>query len=83
MGQGYFENCGTMTEIKYYNLGIQDHYGMVYSIRVAGFKQGKDFDFAYYPTKWDNFSYEPVDKEHVVFTFYNESAETWFRLKYE
>jgi hypothetical protein len=44
--------------------------------------QGRDFDFAYKPPQWDNFSGDEVYNKHTVFSFYTEELASWFALKY-
>lgn len=64
------------------NKGVPEIMDIVKELRDQGFKQGIDFDFAYKPPVWDNFSYEPVQEKHSVFTFYREKLATLFAIKY-
>lgn len=59
-----------------------DTMDIVRELRQQGLVQGKDFDFAYHQSKWDNFSYEAVVGKHAVFTFHSEKYATLFTLKY-
>ncbi len=44
---------------------------------------GKDFDFAYHKTNYDNFSGSNWELEkHTVFTFYNDSNASYFMLRW-
>lgn len=54
---------------------------IVRELRSQGLVQGRDFDFAYQPSKYDSFSYvgEP---RLTIFTFYTEKYSTLFALKY-
>ena len=52
-------------------------------LRTMGYVQGVDFDYAYYQEKYDNFSHEPVVKQHARFTFYNDSNASYFALKWQ
>lgn len=53
---------------------------LVQEIRQMGLKQGEDFDFSYYQTKWDEMIGEIP--EHTKFTFYDDKWATIFSLKY-
>lgn len=55
---------------------------IVRDLRQNGLVQGQDFDFTYRPSKWDNFSGDPVYNRSTVFTFYQEELASWFALKY-
>ena len=48
-------------------------------LRDQGYKQGVDFDFAYHPSYWDNFTGDDI-KLHTDFFFYDECIATWFML---
>ena len=47
-----------------------------------GIIQGRDFDFAYHPAKYDSDGWEAVSPKQTVFGFYTESMATFFTLKY-
>ena len=51
-------------------------------LRSTGWRQGIDFDYAYYQEKYDNFSHDPVVKRHAKFTFYNDTNASYFILRY-
>ena len=51
-------------------------------LRTMGYIQGVDFDYAYYQEKYDNFSHDPIVKQHARFTFYNDSNASYFALKW-
>ena len=53
---------------------------IVREIREYGLVQGKDFDFAYNQTKWDDMIGEIPT--HTVFTFYTEKYASFVALKY-
>lgn len=55
---------------------------VVRELRANGFVQGVDFDFAYRPSSWDNFSGDAVYNRSTIFTFYKEEIASWFTLKY-
>lgn len=55
---------------------------IVKDLRIDGYVQGKDYDFAYHQSKMDTFGHEPPTRRHTVFTFYNEKYATLFTLKY-
>jgi hypothetical protein len=56
---------------------------IVREMRESGLIQGKDFDFKYNQTKWNDWSNEAIAPEHTVFIFYTETLASWFSLKYE
>ena len=49
-----------------------------HELRSMGWVQGVDFDYAYYPEKYDSFSHGPIVKRHSRFTFYNDSNASYF-----
>lgn len=53
---------------------------IVNDLRLRGLVQGKDFDFAFNQSRWDDMIGE-VPK-HTIFTFYTEKHATLFALKY-
>lgn len=55
---------------------------IVRELRASGLIQGTDFDFAYKPAEWDNFSGDAVHNKHTKFIFYSEKYATLFALKY-
>ena len=71
-----------MTQIKVPAITASDVMEIVKQVRDIGLVQGKDFDFAYHPGKWDAVSYEQVEDKHVVFKFYEEKWATLFSLKW-
>lgn len=53
---------------------------IVRELRESGLVQGKDFDFAYHQSRWDEMIGEiPSD---TIFHFYTEKYATFFALKY-
>lgn len=55
---------------------------IVKDLRQQGLVQGQDFDFAYRPPQWDNFSGDEIRNKHTIFSFYTEELASWFALKY-
>ncbi len=53
---------------------------IVRELRSSGLVQGKDFDFAFHQSRWDDMIGEIPKK--TVFTFYTEKYATLFALKY-
>lgn len=70
-----------MVEVKLINRSISAIMDIVYELRHQGSIQGVDFDFAYYPEKYDNFTGHTIQK-HTIFRFYNHEHATWFTLKW-
>jgi hypothetical protein len=52
----------------------------VKELKAQGLTQGKDFDFAFNQSRWDEMIGE-VPKQ-TIFTFYTEKHATLFALKY-
>lgn len=53
---------------------------IVHVLKEQGYTQGRDFDFAYNQSRWDEMIGE-IPK-HTDFVFYNDQLATWFQLKY-
>jgi hypothetical protein len=53
---------------------------IVKELRASGLMQGKDFDFAFNQSRWDEMIGE-IPKQ-TVFSFYKEKYATLFALKY-
>ncbi len=51
-------------------------------LRAAGYVQGVDFDFEYYPSIQDRFN-GPPKSSFVLFYFYKESLATYYGLKWQ
>ena len=51
-------------------------------LREAGYVQGVDFDFRYYPSIQDRFN-GPTKPSYVLFHFYKESLATYYGLKWQ
>lgn len=69
-------------DVRINHLSPNDTIEIVRDIREQGLVQGKDFDFSYHQSTWDEKSFEAVDAEHTMFKFYEEKWATWFSLKY-
>lgn len=54
---------------------------IVVELKLQGYNQGVDFDFAYCPERWDGMTGEVI-KKRTQFLFYNHSVATWFAIKY-
>ena len=54
---------------------------IVRELRKQGLEQSRDFNFAYMPYHWDQFSGEETAR-HAVFTFHTEKYAILFTLKY-
>ena len=68
------------TEIVILNRKADDVMNIVRTLREQGLVQGKDFDFAFHQSRWDDMIGE-IPKE-TVFTFYTEKYATLFALKW-
>lgn len=71
-----------MLKVTLIDFTISDILETVDSLRAQGYKQGVDFDFAYFPekTETDNFTYQTVQERKLEFTFYNEHLGLIFQL---
>lgn len=71
-----------MTKIVLLHLKAAQIVDIVNEMRLVGYQTGQDFNFAYSPGgyNWQNLETTPAQTE---FTFYNQSAATWFALKYQ
>ena len=67
-----------------YELDPNEVMEIVRDLRSRGLTQGTNFDFAYQQAKFDNFSYEAVERKQTKFTFYDGSEKwaTWLLLKH-
>ena len=72
-----------MIEVKLIDKKPNDFLEIVNELRNKGYVQGVDFDFAYHPPKFNDFSGDAVYNRSVVFTFYKEELATWFSLIYQ
>jgi hypothetical protein len=72
-----------LIEVKILDKKPNDFLEIVQQLRDKGYVQGKDFDFAYHPPKFDDFSGDAVYNRCVIFTFYREELATWFSLVYQ
>ena len=54
----------------------------VNELREAGYIQGVDFDFRFYPSIQDRFT-GPAKPSFVLFHFYKESLATYYGLKWQ
>ena len=53
---------------------------IVHDLKTHGWVMGKDFDFAYHQSAWDEMIGEIPKKS--VFTFYNDSNASYFMLRW-
>lgn len=69
-------------EVRVYDIQLIELLPIVAELKAAGLVINQDFDFAYHPPKWDDFTYDETHRRHVVFRFYSERHATFFALKY-
>ncbi len=69
-------------DVKLFDITATRASEIVNDLKGMGLVLHKDFDFAYVPPKWDDFSYEGVERKHTRFTFYNDKHATMFSLRY-
>ena len=72
-----------MIEVKILDKLPSEFLEIVRELKQQGYVQGVDFDFAYHPPKFDNFSGDAVYNRYVLFTFYKEELATWFSLRHQ
>ena len=69
-------------DVAVYGFEVSTFMDIVRELRAQGLVQGKDFDFKYIPTTYDDTGFQVLDNRHMMFTFYNEKYATLFALKY-
>ena len=67
-------------EVAVFHKNADDTMRIVKELRQQGLVQGKDFDFAFNQSRWDEMIGE-IPKQ-TIFTFYTERYATLFALKY-
>jgi len=67
-------------EVTVFHKSADDTMRIVMELRQQGLVQGKDFDFAFNQSRWDDMIGE-IPKQ-TIFTFYTERYATLFALKY-
>ena len=72
-----------MIEVHILDLNATEISSIVNDLKSRGHQLHVDFDFAYHPPKFDNFSGEAVYNKRVVFKFHKEELATWFELVYK
>lgn len=71
-----------MIEVTLNNYSPNDSMEIVRELRSKGLVQGKDFDFKYCPSKYDDITGHHISSRCTVFRFYEEKWATWLALKY-
>lgn len=69
-----------MNIVKLHNKRVDEMLLIVHDLKHQGLQQGADFDFAYFPDRWDNMTGDVPG--HVEFRFYNIKWASWFSLKW-
>ena len=70
-----------MLKVRLTEFELSDILGYVAELRNQGYKQGIDFDFAYFPEKYTEDGFLGiVQRRAVEFTFYNEHLGLIFQL---
>lgn len=69
-------------DVKLFDITAARTSEIVADLKKMGLVVHEDFEFAYVPPKWDDFSYEGVDRKHTRFTFRDPKNATMFSLKY-
>ena len=67
-------------EVAIFHKNADDTMRIVRELREQGLVQGKDFDFAFNQSRWDDMIGE-IPKQ-TIFTFYTEKYASLFALKY-
>lgn len=68
-----------MNEVKIIDESPMRILALVAELRENGCIQKRDYDFAYYPTKYED---DEITVRHAVFTFHDERWASWFALKH-
>lgn len=66
--------------VKLDNKRVDEILLIVHELKHQGLRQGADFDFAYYQSRWDNMTGDVPG--YVEFRFYDNKWATWFNLKW-
>jgi hypothetical protein len=69
-----------MTKIVIHRLEPNEIFEIIRELKQMGWVQGKDFDFAFNQSRWDDMIGE-IPKQ-TIFTFYTEKYASLFALKY-
>ena len=69
-------------DVKLFDITAQQATEIVNDLKKMGLVLHEDFEFAYVPPKYDNFSYEGVERKHTRFTFRDEKFATMFSLRH-
>ena len=67
-----------MIRLQVVGIHLSEVYDKLEYLRERNYKQGCDFDFAYYPGTWDAFVGET--QKYTEFMFYDEAVAIWFML---
>jgi len=70
-----------MVQIKIYKKDATEITNIVREIRNRGWIIGKDFDFYYIKSQYDD-QWKEIEPMHTLFKFYTEKYATIFALKY-
>lgn len=70
-----------MIEVTVPGLSSAEISELLRELRAMNLVPGKDFDFAYSPGRYDWINNQEVGR-HTVFTWYNDTAGTWFALRW-
>ena len=71
---------GRLISVKLKDVDPNQVMDIVRELRQQGLVQSKDFDFAYYQSRWDEMIGEIPTS--AVFSFYTEKYATMFAIKY-
>lgn len=64
------------------HLSASDALGLKQKLDESGLTMGHDYEWAYYPAKYDNDGFSAVTPRQVIFDFKDGSLATFFKLKW-
>jgi len=71
-----------MIEVKLLHKQPNEVVEIVRELRRMGWQQGADFDYIFYPARYNNDGHEAVAPRQTKFLFYNEKYATIFVIKF-
>ncbi len=69
-----------MIEVSFYKKTSKEVPEIVEELRQQGLVQGRDFDFEFHQTLWENYAIK--EHAHSIFKFYSEKYATLFAIRY-
>ena len=71
-----------MIEVRVLNKSAAEIMLIIKEMANDGIVQGRDFDFAYHPARYESDGWTHASPKQTVFAFHTEHMATFFTLKY-